>query len=206
MVRHLRRPLLSRRHHLSISRGGVASRKPARVRACLIRVRSTAQRPHLNFLRIVMFNVDDIGWIDFEVFGGSLDLKAAGTFRYAAAASTRAIILAYALGGAPAQTWHADGKILDWDQAPDDLRAASEYNKTFAMWNASFDATIWNHSMLGSPYLPPERVIDVMVQAGVSNLPTDLEHASRYLGGEGKQANGKKLIKMFCSKARIPAT
>src|SRR5215831_4123072 len=84
------------------SRGGVASRKPARVRACLISVRSTAQRPHLNFLRIVMFNVDDIGWIDFEVFGGSLDLKAAGTFHYAAAGSTRAIILAYALGGAPA--------------------------------------------------------------------------------------------------------
>src|SRR5262249_18838057 len=87
---------------------------------------------------------------------------------------------------------------------PNDLRAASERNKIFAMWNASFDATIWNHSMLGSPYLPPERVIDVMVQAGVSNLPTDLEHASRYLGGEGKQADGKKLIKMFCIEGADP--
>src|SRR5215467_13568540 len=151
-----------------------------------------------------MFKADDLGWLDFESFGGPLDLKAAGTFRYAAAVSTRAIILAYALGGAPAQTWHADGKILDWDQAPDDLRAASEYDKTFAMWNASFDAAIWNHSMLGSPYLPPERVIDVMVQAGVSNLPTDLEHASRYLGGQGKQADGKKLIKMFCIEGADP--
>src|SRR5215471_17048798 len=151
-----------------------------------------------------MFNVDDIGWIDFEVFGGSLDLKAAGTFCYAAAASTRAIILAYALGGAPAQTWHADGKILDWDQAPNDLCAFFEHGKTFAMWNASFDATIWNHSMLGSPYLPPERVIDVMVQAGVSNLPTDLEHASRYLGGEGKQKDGKKLIRLFCIEGANP--
>src|SRR5215471_16064389 len=152
-----------------------------------------------------MFNVDDIGWIDFEVFGGSLDLKAAGTFCYAAAASTRAIILAYALGGAPAQTWHMDGKILDWDQAPDDLRAAFERGKTFAMWNASFDAAIWNHSMLGSPYLAAERVIDVMVQAGVSNLPTDLERASRYLGGEGKQKDGKALIKLFCIEGAKPS-
>src|SRR5215471_5778041 len=151
-----------------------------------------------------MFKVDDLGWLDSEVFGGPLDLKAVGAFRYAAAASTRVIIWAYALGSAPARTWHADGKILDWDQAPDDLRAASERNTPFAMWNASFDAAIWNHSMLGSPYLPPERVIDVMVQAGVSNLPTDLEHASRYLGGEGKQADGKKLIKMFCIEGADP--
>ena len=71
-----------------------------------------------------MFHVDDIGWIDFEVFGGSLDLKAAGAFRYVAEASTRAIVLAYAIGDAPALTWHADAAILDWDNAPDELRAA----------------------------------------------------------------------------------
>jgi DNA polymerase len=151
-----------------------------------------------------MFKVDEITWLDSEVYGGALDLKAAGTFRYAAAASTRVIIWAYALGSAPARTWHADGKILDWDQAPDDLRAAFERDKTFAMWNASFDAAIWNHSMLGSPYLAAERVIDVMVQAGVSNLPTDLEHASRYLGGAGKQKDGKALIRMFCIEGANP--
>jgi hypothetical protein len=87
-----------------------------------------------------MFKVDEITWLDSEVYGGALDLKAAGTFRYAAAASTRVMIWAYALGSAPARIWHADGKILDWDQAPDDLRAAFERGKTFAMWNASFDA------------------------------------------------------------------
>jgi DNA polymerase len=43
-----------------------------------------------------------------------------------------------------------------------------------------------------------------MVQAGVSNLPTDLENASRALGGEGKQKDGKKLIKLFCVEGADP--
>ena len=144
-----------------------------------------------------MFNVDDIGWIDFEVFGGSLDLKAAGAFRYVAEASTHAIVLAYAIGNGPVLTWHADGAILDWDNAPDDLRAAFERGATFGAWNAGFDAAVWNYATLGFPFLAPERVIDPMVQAGVSNLPTDLESASRYLGGAGKQKGGRTLIRMF---------
>src|SRR5262249_28730563 len=58
---------------------------------------------------------------------------------------------------------------------------------------------------LGFPFLAPERVIDVMVQAGVSNLPTDLESASRALGGAGKQKDGKKLIKLFSVEGAAPA-
>ena len=151
-----------------------------------------------------MFKADDFIWIDFEVYGGPLDLKAAGTYRYVAEVSTRAVVLAYAIGNAPAQTWHADGAILDWDNAPDDLRAAHERDTPLAAWNASFDAAVWNYATLGFPFLPPERVIDVMIQAGVSNLPTDLERASRYLGGAGKQADGKKLIRLFCIDGANP--
>ena len=43
-----------------------------------------------------------------------------------------------------------------------------------------------------------------MIQAGVSNLPTDLESASRALGGEGKQKDGKKLIRLFCIEGAAP--
>jgi DNA polymerase len=151
-----------------------------------------------------MFDANDIIWIDFEVAAPKTDLKAAGTFRYVAEASTRAIVLAYAIGNAPAQTWHADGAILDWDHAPNDLRNAFEHGATFAAWNASFDSAVWNYATLGFPLLAPERVIDPMIQAGVSNLPTDLEHASRYLGGEGKQKDGKTLIRMFCIEGASP--
>ena len=150
-----------------------------------------------------MFSVDDIVWLDFEV-ASAIDLRAAGALRYAADASTRAIVLAFAVGDGPPAAWHADGEILDWDHAPDDLRAAFARGATFGVWNASFDAPVWNFATAGFPYLAPERVIDVMIQAGVSNLPTDLESASRALGGEGKQAGGKKLIKLFCVEGAAP--
>jgi hypothetical protein len=149
------------------------------------------------------FDGGDVTWLDFE--GASArDLKANGTLRYATDTSTRAIVLAYAIGNAPALTWHADGAILDWNHAPDDLREAFDRGTTFAAWNAGFDAAVWNYATLGFPFLEPERVIDPMIQAGVSNLPTDLESASRYLGGEGKQKDGKKLIKLFCVEGANP--
>src|SRR6516162_5984979 len=151
-----------------------------------------------------MFDIGDFSWIDFEVYGGALDLRAAGTFRYVAEASTRAIVLAYAIGSASAHVWHADGAILDWDNAPDDLRAAFERSATFGAWNATFDPAVWNYATLAFPFLAPERVIDPMVQAGVSNLPTDLESASRYLGGAGKQKDGKALIRIFCIEGANP--
>ena len=63
---------------------------------------------------------------------------------------------------------------------------------------------MWNYATLGFPFLAPERVIDPMIQAGVANLPTDLESASRALGGEGKQKDGKKLIRLFCVEGAKP--
>jgi DNA polymerase bacteriophage-type len=150
-----------------------------------------------------MFNTSDLVWMDFESTS-AIDLKAAGTIRYTADASTRAIVLAYAIGNARAIAWHADGAILDWNHAPSHLRGAFDRGATFAAWNAGFDSAMWNYATIGFPFLEVERVIDVMVQAGVSNLPTDLESASRALGGEGKQKDGKQLIKMFCVEGADP--
>jgi DNA polymerase bacteriophage-type len=150
------------------------------------------------------FPADQIIWVDFEVRAFEVDLKAVGTLRYVAEPATSAIVLAYAIGDAPALTWHADGAILDWDSAPNDLRAAFDRGAIFAAWNASFDSAVWNYATLGFPFLGPERVIDVMIQAGVSNLPTDLESASRALGGGGKQKDGKKLIRLFCVEGEDP--
>ena len=151
-----------------------------------------------------MFNASDIVWMDFEA-ANRLDLKAAGTLRYATHASACAIVLAYAISDALVRIWHAGGAILDWGRAPHDLRAAYDRGATFAAWNAAFDAAVWNYSTVGFPLMPPERVIDVMIQAGSSNLPTDLESASRALGGAGKQTDGKKLIKLFCIEGATPS-
>jgi DNA polymerase len=149
------------------------------------------------------FASDDLVFLDFETLGRESDLKAVGTYAYAATAN--AIVCAFAVGDAPVQIWHNDGAILDWNDAPPELSTAFERGATFAMWNAGFDTPIWNYSTLGFPFLAPERVIDVMIQAGVSNLPTDLQNASRALGGTGKQVDGKKLIKLFCVAGAAPA-
>src|SRR4029077_2443205 len=118
-----------------------------------------------------------LNFIDFEVLGRGLDLKAVGTYAYASAAN--AIVCAFAVGGAPAQSWHADGAILDWDHAPPDLRAAFNRGAPFAAWNASFDSAFWNDATLAFPFLTPDRIIDPMIEACGANLPTDLESASR---------------------------
>jgi DNA polymerase bacteriophage-type len=149
------------------------------------------------------FSADQIIWADFEV-KSAVDLKAAGTLRYVADTSTSAIVLAYAIGDAPALAWHDNGAILDWDNAPSDLRAAFERGAIIAAWNASFDSAVCNYATLGFPFLEPERVIDPMIQAGISNLPTDLEGASHALGGTGKQKDGKKLIRLFCVEGADP--
>src|SRR4051812_42579509 len=129
-----------------------------------------------------MLRPDDLLWLDFET-KGEADLKGVGTFAYVTAAE--AIVCAYAVGHAPAQVWHQDGGILDWDRAPRDLHDAYERGLTLAAWNAAFDGAVWNYATLGFPFLEPRRIIDPMLQAGCSNLPTDLESASRYLGGPG---------------------
>jgi DNA polymerase len=150
------------------------------------------------------FSADQFIWADFETRAPGIDLKAVGTSRYVAEAGTSAIVLAYALGSAPALSWHNDGAMLDWNSAPDDLRAAYDRGDTIANWNASFDSAAWNYATLGFPFLEVERVVDVMVQAGVSNLPTDLQSTSSRLGGAGKQEDGKKLIRMFCVEGVSP--
>src|SRR5260370_34264426 len=99
------------------------------------------------------FSADQIVWVDFEVRAPEVDLKAVGTFRYVAEASTSAIVLAYAIGDAPALTWHADGAMLDWDNAPNDLSAAFAHGAPLAAWNASFDSAAWNYATLGFPFL-----------------------------------------------------
>jgi DNA polymerase len=152
-----------------------------------------------------MFDVDELVWADFESRAPDVDIESDGTFKYVANPTTAAIILAYAVGTAPARSWHADGAMLDWNEAPDELRAAFDGGATFAAWNTSFDAAVWNYATLGFPFLEAARTIDVMVQAGVSNLPAKLEHASRALGGDGKQADGDDLIKLFCIGGASPA-
>jgi DNA polymerase len=150
-----------------------------------------------------MFAASDVVHIDFEAVS-RLDLKAAGAIAYVSDPTTKAVVLGYAIGDGPAHTWHADGAILNWNDAPDDLRAAVDRGMRIVAFNASFDSAVWNYATIDFPFLEVDRVIDAMVQAAISGLPSDLESASRYLGGEGKRPDGKALIRLFCVEGASP--
>jgi DNA polymerase len=143
-------------------------------------------------------------WIDFET-ASAVDLKTAGAVRYAADPTTKAIVLAYGIDGDAPKAWHNDGEILDWHDAPQDLRLAFISDRSVVAWNAAFDREIWNYATVRFPVLGPERAKDAMAQATASGLPADLERASTRQGGAGKDKEGKRLIKLFCIELAKPA-
>jgi hypothetical protein len=132
--------------------------------------------------------MSDLVWIDFET-ASALNLNAVGAVRYATDVPTRAIVLAYAIGDGPERDWHADGAILNWDNAPDDLRTHVSQGAILAAWSASFDSAVWNYATLGFPFLPPERVIDVMIQGFE---PANRSRKRLALPRRRRQAEGRK--------------
>jgi len=143
-------------------------------------------------------------WIDFET-ASAVDLKTAGAVRYAADPSTKAIVLAYGIDGDAPKAWHNDGEILDWHDAPQDLRLAFISDRSVVAWNMAFDREIWNYATIRFPVLGPGGAKDAMAQATASGLPADLERASTRQGGAGKDKEGKRLIKLFCIERAKPA-
>lgn len=134
-------------------------------------------------------------YIDAET-RGPLNLKDIGVYRYAVAA--RVLILVYAVADGPVQTVSNGGKPLTFADLPDELRRLwLDPEHVFVAWNCGFDRAVLNYALDGAPYLPPERFVDAMAVAAASNLPLELEQASKTLGHQGKLGDGKRLIKKF---------
>lgn len=157
-------------------------------------------------------NIEDICFFDTETralpeTAGSTDANVnnAGTYRYAK--KSFVIILTYAIGEAPVQcvaNWNLNPDFFrSWTAMPADLTRhldrAVAGKAWFAAWNAGFDRQAWNNSMPDDGYLRPENTIDAMAQAVASNLPAALGDASHAIGRDGKQADGRDLIRLFCS-------
>jgi DNA polymerase bacteriophage-type len=147
------------------------------------------------------FAPQDVGFIDFET-RGRLDIKA-GAYRYAAEAD--AIILAFAIGDAPAAIVAVpdfDSGPLVWEQLPTAIHAhharvlAGE--AVWAAWNAGFDRATWNYATLGFPFMKPHHIIDPMVQALASGFPGKLDGAAKFSGSTHKIETGGDLIRLFC--------
>ena len=132
------------------------------------------------------------------------NLKQAGTYRYAENAFV--IVSSWAIGDEP--VWEKsldegfDGDFLCFDDMPYKLKEfykkAEQREAWFAAFNAGFDKAVMLSGVHGFPPIEHDMVIDVMAQAVASNLPPNLEGASRAITGRGKQDDGKYLISIFC--------
>ncbi len=135
--------------------------------------------------------------------GLSGNLKEAGTYRYAQ--NSLVIILTAAIGDGPVFEVSLDrgfdGDWLCWDEMPYELREfhkrAEQREAWYAAFNAGFDKAVWNAGTYDFPPMEHDMVIDIMAQATASNLPPNLEGASRTITGRGKQDDGKELIRLF---------
>jgi DNA polymerase len=148
------------------------------------------------------FDLDTIGWIDFET-RSNVPITA-GTDRYSRSAD--AIILAWAVGDSSTRVDAvADfSRPLRWADMPKHFHAFHEKVRDgaaiYCAHNANFDRNIWNHATRGFPVLEPHMIVDSRVQAAASGLPAALEYAAKFSGSKyHKDPLGKLLIKLFCA-------
>lgn len=151
-------------------------------------------------------DVSDFVFIDVET-RSTEDVTVHGAYRHNA--NGRVTVVAYAIGDAPVREWvledWASGRKLDWNDAPDDLFDAlqdiEEGRKWFVAWNAGFEFNAFTRGMTGLEDFRVEWMIDSMIQAMRSHLPPDLSGAAKSIGMTQKQADGKRLIKLFADAA-----
>lgn len=142
---------------------------------------------------------DDIMFVDCETRSlaepGSVeaDVTRTSTRRYAEHAYP--IIITWAHG--------VDGEVKRWEakditrpptatELPKALRVWDGY---FAAWNSHFDRHILDRYFQAGI----DGWLDMMAHAAYNTLPLGLDRAAKSGGYEGKIAEGKKLIKLFCT-------
>lgn len=144
---------------------------------------------------------------DFEVFS-KLDLKKVGTDRYSRHKSTKPLMLAYALNDGPEEQWvPAEGEPM-----PKRLKEMLlDHEVIKQSWNWAFEWHIYANCL--GIIIPPEQARCTMTLASTLSLPMGLGAAGKVLRVKQdmkKDAEGKKLIKLFCGPLKptkkYPAT
>jgi DNA polymerase len=133
-------------------------------------------------------------YLDIETYS---DQKlAVGTPAYAEHPSTEVLLVAYAVGDAPARVW--ERAITDM---PDELRRALDSDCTVVIHNSFFDRSVLRE--VEGIVIPPARIEDTMVQALSHGLPGGLDELGTLFGLKNqKMKDGKRLVQLFCSPLR----
>lgn len=138
--------------------------------------------------------------IDFETYSEA-DLRAIGSYNYAAHHSTEVLCMAYAFDDEPPQLW------LPGQPLPTRLTLAILHGEGhFWAWNAAFERGIWEHVMMrqhGAPYIPPVKWNDTAALAASLALPRALGQCAQVLQlAEQKDSRGRYLIQRLCQPWR----
>lgn len=138
---------------------------------------------------------------DFETYS-EIDIKKAGSWRYAMDPSTEVLLL----------SWTADeGRTIHrWKEGdPPPLRLFTHIAEgyVFRAWNSEFERAIWEHvcvKTMGWDEVPFAQWVDTAALARIHALPGALDKCGKALGLEvEKDKNGTRLINKF-SKPRKP--
>lgn len=134
--------------------------------------------------------------LDIETFS-TTDIKDAGVYRYTEDPAFTILLLTYSVDrGTPVNI------DLTIDYLPDWLITAIT-DPTIEKWayNAAFERRCL--SVYLKRYLPPEQWFCTMIKAAMVGLPFGLDNVCKALKlDQGKKAEGKALIKYFCSPCK----
>lgn len=148
-------------------------------------------------------------WNDAETFS-EVDLKAVGTYLYAAHPSTEILMISWAIDDGPVQLWvPAEGEPMP----PQLLVSYLNLSIRKAAHNAAFDRNVIPRCLeraglitaaQRAALVDPDQWVCTMALALAHALPPDLDTLGKVLGlgqDEVKVAEGSKLIQRFCKPA-----
>ena len=133
--------------------------------------------------------------IDIETYS-SVDLSAAGVYRYAEAPDFEILLIGYSLDGGPVEVLDVETEIFT--RVTDFCRLLQDPTIIKTAWNANFERTCLA-KWLGVE-MPPEQWSDTMILALEMGLPGSLAAAGMALGLPEEQLKdpiGKSLIQYF---------
>lgn len=131
--------------------------------------------------------------LDFETFS-AVDLRKAGTYRYAMDRSTRALLLSFGFNNEPVECvdlYHREPlprRLLEMLLDPAVQKWAH---------NASFERAIFQY-VLGID-CPPEQWRCTAVWARALALPAHLDALAKVVGAENQKIDGKRMVQLLCT-------
>ena len=138
-------------------------------------------------------------WLDTETYS-SVDLKAAGLFKYMEAPDFEVLLLPYAWDDEPVRVLDLTDPV-DREELPDIIAGLQDPDVVKVAHNSPFERGAYQRGF--GFYQHPEEWVDTMILCAMNGLPLSLEAAGAALGLPiQKRKDGKALINYFCKPCK----